>query len=316
MLQADFMAFPFSQADLLNRTPNLEIDDYLFGIDLIHVTSAPPIAARATVREILDDHVWFRDTMEESILCGEVLYGLQHPPLDATEKDLVMLHEEGIDICGIAYDTANIFGGGFLSPNAPLTDEGRTLLRQLATAGIIIDLSHAGHQTARDVLKYLEYSSFSSQVVATHSACHAVYPHLRNLPDDVLKKIAEHDGVVGLPAVTWLLHAADNTLEPFFTHLDHLINIVGEHGVCIGSDGGYYRMPSALEELRLHILMTETLDPDGTKFGARLPNDAEEIHGPHRLFALAERIADRYSSRIAELVVGENLLDFRESTLM
>jgi membrane dipeptidase len=69
--------------------------------------------------------------------------------------------------------------------------------------GMIIDVSHAGDETFRDVLKLSK-----APVVASHSACRALSPHHRNLSDEMLKALAEKNGLIGITVLPGFLNSA------------------------------------------------------------------------------------------------------------
>ena len=78
-------------------------------------------------------------------------------------------------------------------------------------------------------------------LVATHSNAHAICPHARNLTDDQLRAIGDSGGMVGLNLATAFLRPDGKMLpevpfEIMMRHLDHLLGILGEDHVGIGSD--------------------------------------------------------------------------------
>lgn len=72
-----------------------------------------------------------------------------------------------------------------------LTDLGRQVVKRLNQLGVMIDLSHPGEQTFKDVMAIT-----TKPVIASHSCTYALAPHRRNLKDYQLKAIAANGGVV------------------------------------------------------------------------------------------------------------------------
>jgi microsomal dipeptidase-like Zn-dependent dipeptidase len=312
-MYADFMGFPFPQHLLMRHTEGLTVHPCAHELAFLHATSVPPTLTDFT--RVITEHRWFKAQIERVGLGAKMQYGLQNPPTGLTHKQAFQLADEGVKFMCLSYFEENEYGGGFHTPDAGLTAAGEKLIASMVDAGIVIDLSHAGHQTARDALDLLECHAVRGSVVATHSACFATYPHLRNLPDDVLRRIADRDGldgIVGLPTMTWLLDADDNTIEPFMQHLEHLIDLVGETQVAIGSDGVYATMDK-LDEAERFAFMNAKLDPTGAVFHARLPEECSDIHGPERMRTLYHRIAKRFGTTIAYGVTSLNLRYWRHA---
>ena len=72
-----------------------------------------------------------------------------------------------------------------------LTDEGRAVVALMEQLGVIVDLSHVAATTMRDVLDVA-----TRPVLFSHSSAFAVTPHPRDVPDDVLERLAHNGGVV------------------------------------------------------------------------------------------------------------------------
>jgi len=86
-----------------------------------------------------------------------------------------------------ATDVAQVFGG--LSPL------GEELVREANRLGLILDGSHASDDTVRDMI-----ALSTTPIILSHSWPKGVYDHPRNLPDDLLKAIAEDGGVIQVNA--------------------------------------------------------------------------------------------------------------------
>lgn len=291
---------------MINKNGRLTVEE---GINLsaFLTTSAPPYVK--TVNGIIKEHLWLCNTLARQIDRMPVCYfGIQHPPEDATVDTLRKLKSLGIRFMTLAYEMESVYGGGFAVPDAPLTKRGEQFLEDIATVGIILDLSHAGHQTARDALKYIRTHNLSLRVVATHTACHAVYGHKRNLPDDVLIGIADRGGIVGIVTGTWMLDASDNTLRPFIAHVAHALDLLGPRHVAIGSDGVYQKLDPAAEKERF-AEMQRKLNARGN-FDVRWPEHPTELSGPGRMSVIVNEllIQKDLPLDVVKAVAGKNLL--------
>jgi membrane dipeptidase len=66
---------------------------------------------------------------------------------------------------------------------------GRDVVRELNRIGMFADLSHVSHEVMRDAL-----DTTTAPVVFSHSSAYAVCDHPRNVPDDVLARLADNGG--------------------------------------------------------------------------------------------------------------------------
>jgi membrane dipeptidase len=73
-----------------------------------------------------------------------------------------------------------------------LTAHGRDVIREMNRLGMVINVSHSSDQT---ILQAIEVSD--RPVIATHHGLRDVNDIPRNMPDDVLKKLAAKGGVIG-----------------------------------------------------------------------------------------------------------------------
>ncbi|MBD0369454.1 MAG: membrane dipeptidase [Pyrinomonadaceae bacterium] len=75
--------------------------------------------------------------------------------------------------------------------NNGLSDFGREVVREMNRLGMLIDISHVSDKTMSDVLDVS-----SAPIIASHSSARALANHRRNIPDELLRRIAKNGGVV------------------------------------------------------------------------------------------------------------------------
>ena len=112
-----------------------------------------------------------------------------------------------------------------------LSKFGEEAVRAMATKNIIIDVAHSSYDSVRDTLAVTD-----APIIISHGGirgeCKA--SHARNLPDDLLKKIAQRRGLIGVgyfhPAV------CDAQPKGIAASLIEAVNLLGEDVVALGSD--------------------------------------------------------------------------------
>jgi membrane dipeptidase len=83
-------------------------------------------------------------------------------------------------------------------------------------------------------------------VVASHSTCAALYPHIRSKPDDVIRALVDSGGYLGVCCIPKFLRGAGN-ISTLLDHIDHVAKRFGTDHVAIGTDVAYSSQNSAAE---------------------------------------------------------------------
>jgi membrane dipeptidase len=150
-----------------------------------------------------------------------------------------------------------------------LSERGRELVRELNRLGMLVDLSHVAATTMHDAL-----DEASAPVIFSHSSCRAVTDHPRNVPDDVLARLAANGGVIMVTFVPqfvsdefrlWLDAGRYGpkprvTIADVADHVEHARDVAGGAHIGLGGDfdgttelpeglGGVDAYPALLEEL-------------------------------------------------------------------
>lgn len=97
---------------------------------------------------------------------------------------VTLCHTKNNHICDSSGDTTATWNG--LSPF------GKELVVEMNQLGLMIDVSHASDQAVSQILRLS-----NAPVIASHSGCRSLTPDFnRNLPDDLIRRIARGGGVV------------------------------------------------------------------------------------------------------------------------
>jgi len=87
----------------------------------------------------------------------------------------------------------NPFSGTAFGDNTPLTREGERLLGIAEELGVMVDVSHLSDRAFDDICRMA-----TRPFIASHSNCRELCPNLRNLTDEMIRRLAEHGGVMGM----------------------------------------------------------------------------------------------------------------------
>jgi membrane dipeptidase len=191
-------------------------------------------------------------------------------------RDLPRWWERGLRMIGLTFgDTKygiGVGGGSSTFKQGGLTSEGSALLRYMAELGFIWDISHLAEEGIWQGLG-LKFP----RVCASHANAQALTPTDRHLSDNVIRAIADRNGVIGLVLYNGFLEprwkhdksipvTLDEHLRRQATYIAHL---GGWNHVGIGSDldGGL-----GLEESPLEI---DTV-ADLCKIGSVVPAEIRE----------------------------------------
>ncbi len=95
---------------------------------------------------------------------------------------MTLTHSRNVPWADSATDTVAVDG---------LTEFGKEVVREMNRLGMLVDLSHVSPATMRDALDVSE-----APVIFSHSSSLAMCNHVRNVPDDVLERLVDNNGVV------------------------------------------------------------------------------------------------------------------------
>ena len=198
---------------------------------------------------------------------------------------LTLTHSETVDWADSATDEAR-HGG--------LTPFGEEVVREMNRLGMLVDISHISADTMRDVLRVTR-----APVIASHSSAFAIAQHPRNVPDDVLRLVADNGGVIMVNFFSGFVdpegarvtqdffqvfrklreqypdederreafkrYRRENpiprgTVATVVDHIDHIVKVAGIDSVGLGSDyDGITVLPEQLEDVSCFPYITQEL---------------------------------------------------------
>lgn len=131
----------------------------------------------------------------------------------------------------VAYNLANLAGGGCMENDQGLTAFGRAVVAEMNRVGMVPCGSHTGYRTARELI-----DASSTPVIFSHSNPRALWDHPRNIPDDLMMACAERGGVIGINGIGIFLGNNDSSVSTFANHIEYALERVGEDHVGIALD--------------------------------------------------------------------------------
>lgn len=160
--------------------------------------------------------------------------------------------ERGLRGVGLTWSMGTRYAGGNAAPGS-LTDDGRRLLAAMADYNLLLDLSHLWEDAAYEAL-----DRYPGPLAATHANPRTFVDRPRMLPDALIRRIADCDGVMGIIPFNrmldedWRPSDARLPLTRLVEVIDHVCQVTGDaRFVGLGSDfdGGFGReaVPEGLE---------------------------------------------------------------------
>ena len=182
---------------------------------------------------------------------------------------LKQAYQDGVRLITLTWNYPNGLGEPHCGEqHKKLTPKGIEFVEAMQDLGIVVDCSHlndAGTEQLGDILDV--------PFVASHSNAREVTAHTRNLPDNLIKLIANKGGVIGLNfAQSFLGTSPVSRIDDIVKHGLYLINKGGEDVVALGTDfdgikpnteikdaSEMYRLYDAFKEAGLSVEQCEKL---------------------------------------------------------
>lgn len=148
---------------------------------------------------------------------------------------ILIMAQLGQRIVQLTYNERSDIGCGCIeASDTGLTEFGRICIREINESGMVLDVAHAGHDTA---LQAIDFSA--KPPIVSHANVRALCDHPRNVRDGVLRSLAAQGGVIGITAYAPFCETRPGTrptVDDFVSHIAYVADLVGIDHVGIGSD--------------------------------------------------------------------------------
>ena len=215
------------EADLFHRLLAAYPDD------LVWVKSAADIDKLGE-----DGRIGAMLTIEEGAVCRDDLAIVRDfYRLGVRMMTLTWNHQNGLGSPNITPDY-NEDTWPVKDPGAPgLTGVGREFVAEMERLHMIVDVAHLSDAGVRDLLAIA-----TRPFAASHSNARACCPHLRNLPDELLRAMGEKGCLIGLNYCPAFLDDTPDrkhcvgSVAQMARHAKYILNLAGEDALALGSD--------------------------------------------------------------------------------
>ncbi|XP_055505005.1 dipeptidase 1 isoform X1 [Leucoraja erinacea] len=176
--------------------------------------------------------------------------------IDSSMATLRLFYKMGVRYMTITHscntpwaDNWRVDAGEDKAQSNGLSQFGKKVILEMNRLGMIIDLAHTSVKTMNDVLDISK-----APVMFSHSSAYTLCNHNRNVPDAILKKVRQKNGIVMVNFFNGFVTCKVNaTLSDVADHFDYIKKVAGYQSVGFGGDyDGVPRVPTGLEDVSFY----------------------------------------------------------------
>jgi len=177
-----------------------------------------------------------------------IFFGFQNcSPVEDDIELIEKIHNHGCRFMQLTYNNQSLLATGCYEKNdSGVTNFGREAIKEMNRVGIVIDMSHSAEKSTFDAIEISE-----KPIAITHANPTFWHSAKRNKSNDLLKTLAESNGMLGLSLYAHHLKNNSNcTLESFCEMVARTAEIMGVKNIGIGSDLCLNQPNSVVEWMR------------------------------------------------------------------
>ena len=163
-----------------------------------------------------------------------IFFGFQNcSPIEDDINLIEKVHNLGCRFMQLTYNNQSLLATGCYEKNdSGVTNFGKEAIKEMNRVGIVIDMSHSAEKSTLDAIEISE-----KPIAITHANPSSWYNALRNKSDDLLRTLAESNGMLGLSLYPHHLKDGTNcTLDSFCEMTAKTAEMIGVKNIGIGSD--------------------------------------------------------------------------------
>ena len=107
------------------------------------------------------------------------------------------------------YGISTYAHGTGTGPEGGLRNDANELLDLMSKLGIALDVTHGSDRSTLEAT-----DRYEGPLLASHQGCRALVPGERQFSDEMLGRVIEREGVIGVPIDTWMLYRPGGGLDP------------------------------------------------------------------------------------------------------
>ena len=177
-----------------------------------------------------------------------IFFGFQNcSPIEDDINLVEKVYDNGCRFMQLTYNNQSLLATGCYEKNdSGVTNFGREAIKEMNRVGIVIDMSHSAEKSTLDAIEISE-----KPIAITHANPSFWYKALRNKSNDLLKTLAESNGMLGLSLYAHHLKDGTNcSLNSFCEMTAKTVEIMGIKNIGIGSDLCLNQPDSVVEWMR------------------------------------------------------------------
>ena len=163
-----------------------------------------------------------------------IFFGFQNcSPIEDDINLIEKVHQLGCKFMQLTYNNQSLLATGcYEKIDSGVTNFGKEVIKEMNKVGIVIDMSHSAEKSTFDAIEISE-----KPIAITHANPLFWHKAIRNKSDDLLKALAQSDGMIGLSLYPHHLKDGTNcNLENFCEMAAKTAEMIGVKNIGIGSD--------------------------------------------------------------------------------